>query len=207
MSTAASKAVSPETVRKFTIAPQPYSVALELRMDELEKKVRSLAKAAETIEGLRRQIAHLNGFMLTVNHGRGGKASRNRDQEIEAIVRYVAEQMGCDVAKLWEYSRKDPSVREARKIAMWTVYQFRPYVIRDIARVFRRKDHATVWHAIRSLDDKQVAKAQKLLDDYRRIQHAEAETTTGRGGANSEVEGLAKTVPRAVSATDGDRET
>jgi len=205
MSTVADKAVSPETVRRFSIPTQPHSVAMELRIEELEKKVRSLAKASEAIDGLRRQIAHLNGFMLTVNHGRGGKGAGNRDQEIEAIVRYVADQMGCDVAKLWEYSRKDPSVREARKIAMWIAYQFRPYVIRDIARVFRRKDHATVWHAIRSLDDKQVAKAQKLLDDYRRIQHAEAETTSGRVGANSEGEGVAKTVPRAVSATDGER--
>lgn len=205
MSAVASKAVSPETVRKFTIQPAPNSVAMELRMDELEKKVRSLAKAAETIDGLRRQIAHLNGFMLTVNHGRGGKGAGNRDQEIEAIVRYVADQMGCDVAKLWEYSRKDPSVREARKIAMWTVYQFRPYVIRDIARVFRRKDHATVWHAIRSLDDKQVAKAQKLLDDYRRIYHAEAETAPGFNGASSKGQGLAATDERAVSGTDGER--
>lgn len=206
MSAVAAKAVSPETVRKFSIQPPPHSVAMELRMDELEKKIRSLTKAAETLDGLRRKIAQLTGFMLTVNHGRGGKGAGNRDQEIEAIVRYVADQMGCDVAKLWEYSRKDPAVREARKIAMWTVYQFRPYVIRDIARVFRRKDHATVWHAIRSLDDKQVAKAQKLLDDYRRIQHAEAETTTGRGGANSEGEGVAGKDECAVSATDGERE-
>lgn len=206
MSAVASKAVSPETVRKFTIQPAPNSVAMELRMAELEKKVRSLAKAAETIDGLRRQIAHLNGFMLTVNHGRGGKGAGNRDQEIEAIVRYVADQMGCDVAKLWEYSRKDPSVREARKIAMWTVYQFRPYVIRDIARVFRRKDHATVWHAIRSLDDKQVAKAQKLLDDYRRIQHAEAEIAPRVNGTNDQGQGVAGKDECAVSATDGERE-
>ncbi len=168
MSAVASKAVSPETVRKFSIQPAPHSVAMELRMDELEKNVRSLAKMAESIDGLRRQIAHLNGFMLTVTHVRGGKHARNRDHEIEAIVRFVSEHFKITTDSIFGRSKMDAAA-DARKIAMWMAYQFRPFILRDIARVFRRRDHVTVFRAIRSLDDKQVAKAQKLLDDYRRI--------------------------------------
>lgn len=200
-------AVSPETVRKFAPPTPPPHVEMERRIEELEKKVRRLAKQTEAIEGLRRHVAHLNGFMLTVNHVCGGKAKHSKTKQIEDIIRFVAGEMNVETEMVLQYRRKEPEVREARKIAMWVAYQFRPYVIRDIARAFCRKDHGTVWHAIRSLDDKQVAKAQKLLDDYRRIHHAEAETTTGRVGATSEGEGLAGKDERPVSGTDGERST
>ena len=183
------KAISPETVKRFTIPTPPAHDELQRRIEELEKVVRSLAKKAEQIDGIRRNVSHLNGYMITLSRVCGGKAKHSKIEQIESIIRFVCKAHNVDMARVCEYQVKDPNVREARKIAMWVAYQFRPYVIRDIARAFCRKDHGTVWHAIRSLDEKQVARAQKLLDDYRRTHHAETEIATGSNGASTQVDG------------------
>ncbi|TXH49968.1 MAG: hypothetical protein E6Q97_21325 [Desulfurellales bacterium] len=197
MSNFASVRVSPDTVRRFSIQPPAPSEELVRKVEELEKKVRNLSRLTERIESLNRTVDQLTGFMLTVKHGRGGKTSKERDNEIEAIVRYVALQMKIEPERMFEMSKMD-AASNARKVAMWVAYQFRPYILRDIARVFRRRDHATVFRAIRSMSNSQVALAQKLLDDYRRIHHAEAETAPGVNGTNAQGQGLAETDERAV---------
>lgn len=185
----AAKAISPETVKRFTLPTHPAKDELQRKIEELEKAVRSLSKKVEQIDGIRRNISHLNGYMITSSRVYGGKAKHSKIEQIESIIRFVCKAHKVDMERVCEYQVKDPNVREARKIAMWVAYQFRPYVIRDIARAFCRKDHGTVWHAIRSLDEKQVARAQKLLDDYRRTHHAEAEIATGSNGASTQVDG------------------
>lgn len=207
MSTLASKAVSPDVVLRFT-KPTTAAKAPETdkRIEELERKVRSMAKLREEVGSLRRQIQQLTGFMLTMSHGRTRKGLENREAEIRDVAQWVAGELGVSMDELRSTTaRKDPRMSTARKAAMWVAYQFRPYVLRDIAKAFNRKDHVTVWKAIRSMDEKQVALAQKLLDAYRRNNHAEAEIASGNG-TSGQGQGMAKKDERPLPGTDGERQ-
>lgn len=90
---------------------------------------------------------------------------------------------------------------------MWLAKQAGNHTLGQIAKAFNRHDHATVSHAIRAVEKGDMALAKSMVDDFiAKNHHAEAKTTTGRGGTTSEGQGLAGTDERSVSGTDGERE-
>lgn len=189
-------AVSPETVKRFTSPPKATN-EIEARLDVIEKNNRNISRALDEMSYMRRQLKHF----LASREGRACKWPTNNISEIEQIVRFVSQRTGVPFQAIIERKGRGDKISDARKIAMWVAYQFRPYVLRDIAIAFKRKNHVTVWQAVRSLELDQMERAQQILNDYQKHQHAKAEIAS-RDGAGGESPQLAKGVQRSVSGVD-----
>lgn len=190
-------AIKPETVKRFTIEGNSRKDEKD-KSDHIERLESYINKIKFRVEQLGRMV---DALCLHRSYNVNPK-----DTSIESIIDYIAFTLRVDREKITNRVRDHGDIDRARRLGMWLAKQVGNHTLGQIAKAFERKDHATVAHAIKEVEKSDKMIANRIANDFmERKQHAEAETTTGRCGANSEVEGLAKTVPRTVSATDGER--
>lgn len=192
-------AVKPETVKRFTVQAQSKQSdkAKDDRIEQLEIGVNKLRCR---VEQLTRMVDALCDY-------RSHKVNP-KDTSLDAIIDYVAILMRVERDQILSRIRDHGDIDRARRLGMWLAKRKGHNTLGQIANAFNRNDHATVANAIKSVEKKDMELAKRMAEDFfERNHHAEAETTTGRGGATSEVQGLAGTDERQVSGIDGERKT
>ena len=192
-------AVKPETVKRFTVEAQ-CKQADKAKDERIERLENGFNKLKFRVEQLARMVDAL------CEH-RSHKVNP-KDTSLDAVIDYVAILMRVEKEQILSRTRDHGEIDRARRLGMWLAKQNGNHSLGQIAKAFNRYDHATVTHAIKSVEKNDMALAKRMAEDFmEQKHHAEAETKTGRGGATSEYQGLAGTDERPVSRTDGERKT
>lgn len=192
-------AVKPETVKRFSI---------EAKAKQTEKaKDDHIARLESSINKLKFRMEQLSRMVDALCEHRSHKVNP-KDTSLDAVIDYVAITMRVERDQILSRTRDHGDVDRARSLGMWLAKRLGNYTLGQIAKAFNRTNHATVSHAIKTVEKSDRALAKRMADDFiERNHHAEAETTTGRGGTTSEGEGMAGTDERPIPGTDGERKT
>ncbi len=199
MSNLRQMAVKPETVKRFSIEAQAKQTekANDDRLERLENAV----------DNIKFRVDQLSRRVDALCEHRSNKVNP-RDTSLDSIIDYVAIMFRVERSHIISRIRDHGDIDRSRRLGMWLAKQAGNHTLGQIAKAFNRTDHATVSHAIKTVEKSDRALAKRMSDDFIEINHhAEAETTTGRGGANSEGEGMAGTDERPIPGTDGERKT
>gem|GEM_PF-6267060 len=199
MSTLRQMAVKPETVKRFSIEAQAKQT--EKSKDDRIERLESV------VNKLKFRVEQLSRMVDALCEHRSQKMNP-KDVTLDSIIEYVAITMRVKRDQILSRTRDHGDVDRARSLGMWLAKKACNHTLGQIAKAFNRSNHATVSHAIKTVEKSDRVLAKRMADDFiERNHHAEAETTTGRGGTTSEGEGMASTDERPIPGTDGERKT
>jgi hypothetical protein len=117
------------------------------RADEWPKIGAPAPYAAEVM----RQIAQWPGFCIIPDESRQDRPSK-AEGEILRIMVLVSDFYDVDMYEVYSTSRKR-EICEARQVAMYFVRKITSYPTRLIGEVIGNRDHATVLHAVKAVED------------------------------------------------------
>jgi len=116
---------------------------LELKKEIIDYLLEN-SKNVREIEG-KIKLIKLKGFE--------GLEEKKEKNKLEKIIEFVANYYAVKVDDILS-DKRNKRTSEARKIAMYLCRKVCSASLIEIARVFKRKDHTTVIHAIRSVEEK-----------------------------------------------------
>lgn len=159
-------AVSPETVKRFTIDAKVKKAEQE-KQDHIERLESAINK-------LKFRISQIGRMVEALCEHRSHKVNP-KDTSLDTIIDFVAIVMRVDREKITRRIRDHGEIDRARKIAMWMAKQAGNHTLGQIAMAFQRKDHATVSNAIKEVEKTDRMLAKRIADDFiERKQHAKA---------------------------------
>ncbi len=110
--------------------------------------------------------------------GHGGPDSKVSQVKLQTIIDAVTEHYSVKLSDLQSKSRQK-SIAEPRQVCMWLARKRTRFSLQEIGGYFGGRDHTTVMHSIRTVDDRTAAD-----DDFRRVvDHIDTDIT--RRMANS----------------------
>ncbi|BAG41031.1 chromosomal replication initiator protein DnaA [Orientia tsutsugamushi] len=166
-----------------------HSTTYELRLGILQSKVEQLATAVplkvleflaakitsnvRELEGaLNKVIAHstLVGYEITIENTqeilRDLLRSNQKTITIDSIQKKVAERYNIKISDM-SSSRRSRSVTRPRQLAMYLAKRLTSKSLVDIGKAFGKKDHTTVMHAIKTVED--LSKQEQEFEDEVRL--------------------------------------
>ena len=136
---------------------------MQFLADRFTDSVRELEGALNTL------VARVGGGVGPLDAGRGpddpapAPALRREAVTVDQIQKTVAEHYGLKQADLIS-ERRARAVARPRQVAMWLAKQITTRSLPDIGRRFGGRDHTTVLHAVRRIEQLRAEDAQLARD-------------------------------------------
>jgi len=162
----------------MSINPPCYETRIEIV--KRKAKVRGLSmpdEVASYIAGrMSSNIREIEGAIVRVIHHAEGKpiteaiarealndpsSQLHREVTIEDIIRVVTEHFGIKLAEL-QSKRRQKSVAHPRQVCMYLARRHTRYSLEEIGGYFGGRDHTTVMHAERTIEEKRSAPGSDL---------------------------------------------
>lgn len=159
-----------EILKRRLVAAQQEDQSLDISPEILDHVAQSVTGSGRELEGAFNQLLFRQTFEpnLSVDRVdellshlmRGGEAKRIRIEEIQRI---VARHYNVSKQDLLS-NRRTRTIVKPRQIAMYLAKMLTPRSLPEIGRRFGGRDHTTVLHAVRKIEDI-VGKDQKLSQE------------------------------------------
>ncbi len=159
-----------EILQRRLVAAQAEDKSLDITPEILDHVARSVTGSGRELEGAFNQLLFRQTFEpnLSVDRVdellshlmRGGEAKRIRIEEIQRIVSRHYNVSKQDLLS----NRRTRTIVKPRQIAMYLAKMLTPRSLPEIGRRFGGRDHTTVLHAVRKIEDI-VGKDQKLSQE------------------------------------------
>ncbi|WP_371929552.1 chromosomal replication initiator protein DnaA [Phyllobacterium sp. 21LDTY02-6] len=159
-----------EILKRRLAAAQEEDKTLDIAQEILDHVARSVTGSGRELEGAFNQLLFRQTFEpnLSVDRVdellshlmRGGEAKRIRIEEIQRIVSRHYNVSKQDLLS----NRRTRTIVKPRQIAMYLAKMMTPRSLPEIGRRFGGRDHTTVLHAVRKIEDI-VGKDQKLSQE------------------------------------------
>jgi len=150
----------------------------------IDSNIRELEGALKTIQG--HAMAHQQAVNLDVAKqalGEHGAHGRRGQVSVQDIIDTVTEYYGVRLTELLS-KKRTKSVAQPRQVSMWLARKLTRHSLQEIGGYFGGRDHTTVMHAIRTIDQRRGLDTlleqdlERLEDRLRRALDHAASTTT-----------------------------